>query len=75
MLADEFGVAKTALLNLFRRNNVVVRRRTLTDHQIADLAREYEAGKTISALESETWIPHGTIQRARSLTRLSGPLS
>lgn len=63
-LADEFGVAKSALLNLFRRNNVVVRRRALTDEQVAELARDYQTGKTLSELEAETGVPHGTIQRA-----------
>jgi hypothetical protein len=45
---------------------VVVRRRSLTDEQASGLAREYTSGKTIAALESETGIPHGTIQRALS---------
>ena len=63
-LAEEFKVSKTALLALLRQNNVVVRRRALTDDQIADLAQRYEAGKTIAALEAETGIPHASIQRA-----------
>jgi hypothetical protein len=66
-LADEFNVSKSALLNLLRRSNVVVRRQALTEEQVHALARAYEAGKTIAALEAETGIPHGTIQRALKL--------
>jgi hypothetical protein len=66
VLADEFGVAKSALLILLRSRSVVVRRRSLTDEQVSHLAREYTSGKTIAQLETATGIPHGTIQRALS---------
>lgn len=63
-LADEFDVARSALVNLLRSRNIVVRRRALTEKQIKGLRRAYEAGATIAALETETGVPHGTIQRA-----------
>ena len=34
-----------------------------TEQVIADLARTYEAGRALAALEIETGIPHGSIQR------------
>lgn len=49
---------------MLRSRNVVVRRKALTEAQISDLAQQYEAGKIIAALEAETSVPHGTIQRA-----------
>jgi hypothetical protein len=49
---------------MLRSRNVVVRRKALTEAQISDLAQQCEAGKIIAALEAETSVPHGTIQRA-----------
>ena len=63
-LADEFEIARSALVNMLRSRNVVVRRRALTDEQIERLRHAYEAGATIAALEADSGVPHGTIQRA-----------
>jgi hypothetical protein len=62
-LADEFGVARSALLSMLRSRSVVVRRGALTDKQIEELGRAYSSGATIASLEADTGIPHGTIQR------------
>lgn len=42
VLTEEFVVARSALVNLLRSQNVVVRRRALTDEQVSELARAYE---------------------------------
>ena len=52
------------LVNLLRSQNVVVRKGALTEEQVEQLRRAYEAATTIAALETQTGIPHGTIQRA-----------
>jgi hypothetical protein len=64
ILADEFKVAKSALLVLLRSRSVIMRRRAVTEEQTAHLAEGYARGKTIAALEQETGIAHGSIQRA-----------
>lgn len=63
-LATEYGVARNAILNLLRKNNVVVRRRPLTEAQKAAIAKGYEAGSTIAALAKMHKSSHGAVGRA-----------
>jgi hypothetical protein len=63
-LANEYGVAPSALIRLLRERNVVVRRQIVTPEQEATMAREYEAGATIAELERMHDFSHGAVLRA-----------
>lgn len=64
VLADEFKVSKSGVLVLLRSRNVVMRRLAVSPEQTAQLVDGYKQGKTVAALELETGIAHGSIQRA-----------
>lgn len=63
-LAEEYGVSRNAVLNLLRKNNVVVRRRPLNEAQKTAITKEYEAGSTIAALAKKHESSHGAVSRA-----------
>jgi len=76
-LADRHGVATSALIRLLRENNVVVRKRKVTDAETRRMAKDYEAGATMRELEAKYGLSHGAVSRAlhRSgvKTRASAP--
>lgn len=63
-IAEKYGVAASALIRLLRENNVVVRRRRITDNEARAMARDYEAGTTMADLEDKYRLSHGTVYRA-----------
>ena len=63
-LAAEYGVAASALIRLLRENNVVVRRRKVTDKEARAMARDYTAGATMVDLEDKYRLSHGAVYRA-----------
>lgn len=63
-LAAEHSVAASALIRLLRENNVVVRRRKVTDDAAHAMARDYEAGATMTDLEDKYRLSHGAVYRA-----------
>jgi hypothetical protein len=63
-LANEFGVAPSALLRLLRERNVVVRKQVVTPDQEQLMARDYESGMTVAELKEKHGISHGAVLRA-----------
>lgn len=63
-LAEEYGVAASALIRLLRENNVVVRRRKVRDKEARAMARDYEAGATMVELEDKYRLSHSAVYRA-----------
>lgn len=63
-LAEEYGVARNAVLNLLRSNNVVVRRQPPSDEQKRRFALEYEAGETIAEIANRTGFSFGSVQKS-----------
>ncbi|MGS0560532.1 helix-turn-helix domain-containing protein [Microbacterium aurugineum] len=76
-LAKTHGVAASALIRLLRENNVVVRKRKVTDAEARQMAKEYGAGATMRELEARFELSHGAVLRSlhRSgvVTRASAP--
>lgn len=62
-LADEYGVARNAVLNLLRSSNIVVRRQPPTDEQKRRFVSDYEAGATIAEIAKRTGFSFGTVQK------------
>ncbi|MEV8339697.1 hypothetical protein [Leucobacter sp. NPDC077196] len=63
-LAQEYGVAPSALVRLLRENNVVVRRKVVSPETKALLVKEYEEGATVAELEDRHQLSHGSVLRA-----------
>ena len=63
-IAKDLGVAPSALLRLLSQKQVIVRKHGLTPEQAEMLAREYEAGATMSELEKKHQLSHGAVFRA-----------
>lgn len=63
-LAEEFGVARSSVLNLLRDHNVDVRRQPPDANQRSRLVREYDAGDTIAELVTRHGRSYGAIREA-----------
>lgn len=63
-LATEFGVAKTTILGVLRENNVVMRRQSLTSEQLAEAAKLYTAGSSLSQVAAELNLKQDTVRLA-----------
>lgn len=63
-LAETHGVSASALIRLLRENNVVVKKRKVTDAEARRMANDYEAGSTMRELESKYGLSHGAVLRA-----------
>lgn len=64
LLAEEFGVAKSTILGILRANNVVVRRQPLTAMQVAEAARLYESGLSLSQVAEHLQVNQETMRVA-----------
>jgi uncharacterized protein (DUF433 family) len=62
-LAEDYDISRNAVLNLLRRNNVVVRRQPLPKDQRPLVAADYEAGATIAQLVDKYGASYGHISR------------
>ena len=63
-LADELGVAASALVRMLREQGVPIQRRKVSEDEEHALARAYEAGSTIAELEKQFGLSHGAVLRA-----------
>ncbi|XPP26038.1 MAG: helix-turn-helix domain-containing protein [Leucobacter sp.] len=63
-LAQEHGVAPSALLRLMRERNMIVRKRVVEWAETKELAQLYEAGATMVELEEQFGLSHGAVHRA-----------
>lgn len=63
-IAQHFGVATSALVNLLRDNAVVVRKRRVTENEARRMAKDYDAGATIRELQSKYELSQGAVSRA-----------
>ncbi|GAA4366370.1 helix-turn-helix domain-containing protein [Agromyces bauzanensis] len=63
-IATKHGVAVSAVVNLLRKNQVVVTKRRVTDAESLRMADDYIAGLTIRELEKKYDLSHGAVMRA-----------
>ncbi|WP_299303361.1 hypothetical protein [uncultured Brachybacterium sp.] len=63
-LAKEYGVANSTILGILRANSVVVRRQPLTKQQVAEAARLYEAGSSLSQVAEVLKVNQETMRMA-----------
>jgi hypothetical protein len=63
-LARKYGVAASAIIRLLGENNVVVKKRKVTDAEARRLATEYEAGAPMREVEVKHGLSHGAVSRA-----------
>ncbi|MCZ4327902.1 hypothetical protein [Brachybacterium paraconglomeratum] len=63
-LAKEYGVAKSTILGILRAHSVVVRRQPLTEQQVAEAARLYEAGSSLSQVAEALKVNQETMRMA-----------
>lgn len=63
-LAKEYGVAKSTILGILRANSVVVRHQPLTQTHVAEAARLYESGYSLSQVAEELKVIQETMRRA-----------
>lgn len=70
-LAETHGVAASALVRLLRENNVVVKKRKVTDAEARRMAKEYEAGATVREIEAKYALSHGAVLRALHSTQVT----
>lgn len=62
-LAAVFGVSKNSVIKLLRDAGVPIRRQGLTNEQIDDAARLYEAGQSLAKIGRQLGVDHGTVWR------------
>ena len=63
-LAKEYGVAKSTILGILRAGSVVVRRQPLTKQQVAEAARLYEEGSSLSQVAEALKVNQETMRMA-----------
>ena len=63
-LAEELGVAASALVRMLREQGVPIQRRKVSEEEERALARAYEAGNTIAELKKQFKLSHGAVLRA-----------
>jgi transposase-like protein len=63
-LSRAFGVSKTGLLDLLRREGVELRRRPITESDARRAARLYESGMSISEVVDQIGYSFSTVRRA-----------
>lgn len=63
-LAEELGVAASALVRMLREQGVPIQRRKVSEEEERALAQAYEAGNTIAELEKQFKLSHGAVIRA-----------
>ena len=64
VLAAEYGVAKSTILGILRGNNVVVRRQRLEPAVVAEAARLYESGLSLSQVATSLNVNQETMRVA-----------
>lgn len=63
-LAQELGVANSALTRMLRAQGASIAKRKVSDATACQMAAEYEAGTTIRELEVKHGLSHGAVYRA-----------
>lgn len=63
-LATKHKVAPSAITRLLRENNVVVKKRKVTDAEARRMAKDYDAGATTRELQAKYNLSHGAVSRA-----------
>ncbi|WP_298864176.1 hypothetical protein [uncultured Microbacterium sp.] len=63
-LANELGVANSALTRMLRAQGVTIRKQQVSDATARQLAEEYEAGLTVRELEARHGLSHGAVLRS-----------
>ncbi len=63
-LAEEQGVSKTALADLFRRHDVPLRRRAIDDLTAKNAETLYATGLSLAALSERMGLPRKSLRRA-----------
>jgi transcriptional regulator with XRE-family HTH domain len=62
-LAQQIGIAPSALLRLLRERNVVVRQQVVTPELEQAMATGYKAGMTVAELKEKHGLSHGAVLR------------
>lgn len=63
-LASEYGIAKSTVLGILREHAVVVRRQSLTQQQVAEAAKLYALGHSLSQVATVLSLKQDTIRLA-----------
>lgn len=63
-LAKDYDVAKSTIIGILRANNVVVRRQPMTAQQVAEAARLYETGLSLSQVAAALDVNQETMRVA-----------
>lgn len=63
-LAQELGVANSALTRMLRAQGAPIAKRKVTDPTARQMAKEYEAGATMRELEVKHGLSHSAVYRA-----------
>lgn len=64
LLAQELGVANSALTRMLREQGVTIRKSKVSAEDERALASAYEAGNTVAELEKSFRLSHGAVLRA-----------
>jgi transposase-like protein len=64
VLAKEYNVAKSTIFSILRANNVVVRHQPMTPEQVAEAARLYESGLSLSQVAEALKVNQETMRVA-----------
>lgn len=60
-IGARYGISKTRVAVVLRRQNIVIRRQGLTDEQVAEAATLYAAGKSLAWLGTRFGASHTTV--------------
>ncbi|TQO21454.1 hypothetical protein FB385_0256 [Paramicrobacterium agarici] len=63
-LAEELGVASSALTRILRTQGASIAKRKVSDATARQMAKEYEAGATMREIEAKFGLSHGVVYRA-----------
>lgn len=63
-LAQELGVANSALTRMLRAQGASVAKRKVSDAAARQMAKEYEAGATMREIEAKHGLSHGAVLRS-----------
>jgi hypothetical protein len=58
------GLNKNSVIKVLREAGIPIRRQSLTDDQIAEAVRLYEAGQSLATVGRHLGVDHGTVWRA-----------
>lgn len=63
-LAEELGVANSALTRMLRTQGASVAKRTVSDTTARQMAKEYEVGATMREIETKHGLSHEAVPRS-----------